>query len=1133
MFDETSFRRSVEAAGPDELAEIFRRPPMDEEKSLRAYLGDERYQRMHLLALRRNIARARSKPSGNVVVIPDFMGSNLAAVGRDGVQEEVWLNPRLLATGEFQRLRLAEDGRSSAKPDNDIRACGVMKCHYGELLLSLSGRWNVRSFWFDWRKDVRLAAAQLEVNLRSWFADGTAVHLVGHGLGGLVARAFIDGHPKRWDALWDRQGVGVAGGRIIMVGTPNRGSFVALQSLMGIDPLVGKLIQLDGRQNPIEVRQILNSFVGTYQMLPAPGVAGAEALYSSTTYPALAVTQRHLDDARQLHEALTHAVDAARMVNVAGDGHPTPSGIKDLDKLHQPDGYEVSLNGDGRVPHELGHLQTSDGQPVPTYYVAEDHGNLISSPAVLTAIDELLETGKTDELAKRPSGRGDERVETPDNDDFDRMLSRLRNKSAAVSLEDRRVGEFLTRGLLSSSAARQTKPSIPIKPATLHVALVHGRIDELDKTVLDGLPVDAIAVGHYLGVRPQMAELALDRAISQTLPGRVTPVDSPLLDADLLITQLAERGILRGELGQPFFLPDPRPGPDGRPGGRLIAIAGMGVPGRFGLPELTVLSRELCWSLGRIGRKHLATVLIGAGVGNLSPRDAVAAWLRGAKNALSGSLEDDERRICRITFVEADTRKLQQIQDGILVEQSRLRKRDRLKLEFEPMGDARLGELLAAVPQEVQAARNEKLSEPAPTRLTVSLHKSTYRFGAITETASIPEREIPIDPALVMRANSELAAETDPEMQAERGQFMERLLVPEDLRSELYTAAPLVISLDATTARIHWELLSQPEFSTARGGGAPAEDGETGHHRLEAGFLSTSRGLTRQLRTTFAPPPEPPPPPRRLLRVLVVADPAEDAPLLGAEEEGANVVELFEAFNRVYETISANRVEVVSMFGPREASRTNVLRHLVLRSFDVLHFAGHCVYVRDDPDASGWLFSNGELLATRELSRIDRIPRFVFSNACESGVTPDRSDLRSVELAPSFAEAFFKRGVANFVCTAWPVDDVAAREFALALYSRLLGLEITVGKSAHHHTIEPQLMHKALAEARYQIASKPYGVGTWGAYQHYGNPYFRFFDVSTLRITKATDSAAPAELTGDGHGKPLVDAGTLSAGSTG
>src|SRR3954451_19292519 len=112
----------------------------------------------------------------------------------------------------------------------------------------------------------------------------------------------------------------------------------------------------------------------------------------------------------------------------------------------------------------------------------------------------------------------------------------------------------------------------------------------------------------------------------------------------------------------------------------------------------------------------------------------------------------------------------------------------------------------------------------------------------------------------------------------------------------------------------------------------------------------------------------------------------------------------------------------------------------MLRSFDLLHFAGHCVYDPSDPLTSGWVFSNGERISANELKRIDRVPKFVFSNACESGVTPDRPELRSPDLAPNFAESFFARGVSNFVCTAWPVDDVAARQFALELYMGLLGL---------------------------------------------------------------------------------------------
>src|SRR5690606_10897373 len=139
---------------------------------------------------------------------------------------------------------------------------------------------------------------------------------------------------------------------------------------------------------------------------------------------------------------------------------------------------------------------------------------------------------------------------------------------------------------------------------------------------------------------------------------------------------------------------------------------------------------------------------------------------------------------------------------------------------------------------------------------------------------------------------------------------------------------------------------------------------------------------------------------------------------------------------------------------------------------------------------SGWIFSDGTCLSANELNRIDRIPKFVFSNACESGITPDRSELRNAVLAPSFAEAFFARGVANFVCTAWPVDDGAALSFAQHLYEGRLGLRSGLKGKAPRALP----MHIAMRDARVAIAATHGGATTWGAYQHYGNPFFRFFD---------------------------------------
>ena len=75
--------------------------------------------------------------------------------------------------------------------------------------------------------------------------------------------------------------------------------------------------------------------------------------------------------------------------------------------------------------------------------------------------------------------------------------------------------------------------------------------------------------------------------------------------------------------------------------------------------------------------------------------------------------------------------------------------------------------------------------------------------------------------------------------------------------------------------------------------------------------------------------------------MLVVADPADDAPLPGAQAEGEEVAALFESFNTVYGGVGTNTVEVVRLFGPYQATRTYVLRHIMFTNFHVMHFAGH------------------------------------------------------------------------------------------------------------------------------------------------------------------------------------------------
>jgi pimeloyl-ACP methyl ester carboxylesterase len=1095
--DERAFISRVEAAEPDLFATLLARPSRDEERALRAYFGDARFERLHTMAIRSTGATRGSRiVKGNVVVLPGIMGSELSEYSGSS-SSCIWVDPLRLVSGQVGHLRLDDQGR----PVFDVRASGVLKLFYGELILSLSERWNVRTFWFDWRRDLRDSAAQLAERLASWFPEEAPVHLVCHSMGGLVARTFIQAYPERWGKMLDKDASrpGAQGGRLIMLGTPNHGSFAALQVITGLERIVRWLARLDWKHSHTELLSILNTFVGTFQMLPSPRVMKELApLYQASTYGDLRVSQARLDIAREHHERLADIVDPQRMIYVAGYNHPTLHGLTSVSQLHSERAYTATRAGDGRVPHSLGLLKG-----VPTWYVEAAHVALTLDGRVLGAMDDLLTTGTTTRLSKtmpsqvRGTKQGDpsaqrelEQQNAAVDQELDSLAQQLQARTTRgmappyLTREEVRVKELLVSSLLGTpeSYVVEERPA-EARPQRVRVELRLARdyIQSFEGDGTRGLPVDAVAVGHYLGVVPQRAERSLDEAISRALLERQGRSGDELQESDLLLTQYSERGVLRGDLGQPFFLDDPRSP------GRLIVLAGMGVPGRFGIPELTVTARELFWSLSRMGKRHLATVLIGSGEGNLSVEDAVRAWVRGVQQVTAGI---DLALIRRITFVELDEKKAEALQRALRAEAERLRGDPRLELDFEELPAAELRRKLPRRPQmqSEQADRN-----PIPTRVTLGLERKRYRFGAITQGAAIPEREVAIDPVLVMQANDELAAEWKPLKQLYHGQFLERLLVPAELRAEFYRhrESPVVLMLDSSTARIHWEAIAQSDAEL------PAQELADHDEAALDLFLGTSRGLTRQLRTTFAPPPEPPPPPRRVLRVLIVADPAEDNHLPGAEQEGLEVAELFESFNQVYAR-GPNRVEVVKLFGPHDATRTNVLRHLLMRTepYDVLHYAGHCVYDENDKLSSGWVFSRDERLTANELRRLDRIPPFVFSNACESGKTPDRTELRSVGLAPTFAESFFERGVSNFVCTAWPVDDFASRQFAVTLYGGLLGLRRQDGQYVKGPVLP---MHEAMRAARRAVATTSAGTRTWAAYQHYGSPFMRLFDPAAFR----------------------------------
>ncbi len=318
------------------------------------------------------------------------MGSALTASDRNGWSGRVWLHPWRLHRGGVAYLRMTPDGRRPFDPGMTVQATGILGWFYGELLVSLQRDHNARAFWYDWRQDLEQSADALRERVDAWFGPDAPFHIVAHSMGGLVARAFLKKHAERWRSN------GTRAGRLVMLGTPNHGSFLIPQALTGLAHTVRILERLDFQHDMAGVLEILGTFPGLYQMLPSPRISPAvECLYRAESYERQPVSQTHIDRARSLHDWLADVVEPERMVYLAGYGQPTVTGLKNGRGLNRLDAYVVTNQGDGSVPLALGPLRNPDGSmsEVPTFYFPVEHTVLTSNDDVLMSVDEALRSG--------------------------------------------------------------------------------------------------------------------------------------------------------------------------------------------------------------------------------------------------------------------------------------------------------------------------------------------------------------------------------------------------------------------------------------------------------------------------------------------------------------------------------------------------------------------------------------------------------------------------------------------------------------------------------------------------------------------------------------------------------------------
>ena len=1014
------------------------------------------------LAMRSQVERSRSAPRGNVVFLHGITGADLAVVEK-GDQDDIWINFPRLILGRINDLRLRADGAGEADPKLTVVATRINKRYYARAMVALRARWNAEPFAYDWRKDIDTSSDELAAMIRKRFA-GQPVHLVAHSMGGLVSRNMIRRHPTLWEEM--RGTELAAGGRLIMLGTPNYGSFAIVQAMTGEDSMMSLLEKFDIKHDMSELLSITNSFLGSYQLLPAPSKLPAKlnALYLADTWSEHAhISQAHLNRAHQFFADLENSVtiDSSRMVYVAGCRQPTIDSMT-IDGRGDFE-YTLSRDGDGRVPHSLGLLTG-----VPTYYVDEVHGDLARNEKVLTSLDELLETGSTQVLETMPL-RALERAAPSMReyrsatdlvlmDELARIADAAQQRGGPQDLPQQDLE--LCEDALIRAALGSGRNSRPAKPSGQTEQPVSARRMDLRVSIkmadICDVKAPVICVGHYRGLAPVRGLGAVDARL------------------DGWISLAVRQGMIGGTLGETFYVPGA-----GRIGAGGLVIAGMGEFGTFNQDRLRILMTNVAMGAGALGIESLATLLVGAGEGNLGLDKVLRGLLNGIGVGLSNLLDETGKApsLQEVTIVERDAARFIDVV-GLVDKLSKEGALPNVRTHFKkptPSELARARKMASAGQAGARSAsRSERLAQPqfSEVRITVEAPlegKDTYRFSAIAPNSVVPVREVEINADVVRRTAEALRMSDSASDQRKYGRLLYDYLLPADFHDLIDGELPVRLIVDRATASVPWEMAC---FETRSGG--------------DLRWLGLDLRLSRQFRSLLTQPPGTTPPLNDHLKILVIADPAKERELQlpFARMEGRRVVDVLRRMNR-----PGLRIDVESRIGPSECDMVEILAQVLIGGFDVVHFAGHGDYDPANPSRSGWIFGRDQVLTARDIFRARRVPRLIFANACFSGVIRDATAHAPDELSKglaSIAQAFFERGVPNFIGSGWPIGDQQAASFAETFYENALGTN-------------PRLLD-ALTAARRRIFDEGIGA-TWGAYQHYGNPGDQLF--------KNKESAAP------------------------
>jgi pimeloyl-ACP methyl ester carboxylesterase len=185
-----------------------------------------------------------------VYILPGIMGTHLAESGN-----RIWLDVVDLAQGKMANLRIT---------NKKVQPHALVALAYANLVDYLSATHEVIPFPYDWRLSIldeaKRFADALEAKLKE---TEQPIRIIAHSMGGLVTRAMIGLRPDLWEKISRRDGA-----RIVMLGTPNQGSYQIPRLIMGQEKTFRMLAMLDLRNSVEQLLDVIVRFPGVLQLLP-------------------------------------------------------------------------------------------------------------------------------------------------------------------------------------------------------------------------------------------------------------------------------------------------------------------------------------------------------------------------------------------------------------------------------------------------------------------------------------------------------------------------------------------------------------------------------------------------------------------------------------------------------------------------------------------------------------------------------------------------------------------------------------------------------------------------------------------------------------------------------------------------